>query len=65
MFVKNPNLGADPNLGDFTVSYVKIDHKFNYRVPHLTADICKTIIGRSLEIVLIERAVNFTQYNIS
>ena len=29
-------------------------------VLHLTADICKTIIGRGLEIVLMERAVNFT-----
>ena len=24
MFVKNPNLGADPNLGDFTVYYLGI-----------------------------------------
>ena len=38
------------------------DRKFNYCVPRLTADICKTIIGRGLEIILIERAVNFTQY---
>ena len=42
------------------MSYVKIDHKFNYRVPRLTADICKTIKGRGLEMVLIEKAVNFT-----
>ena len=24
MFVKNPNLGADPNLGDFTVYLFQI-----------------------------------------
>ena len=37
---------------------LKVDRKFNYRVPRLTADIYKTIIGRGLEIVLMERAVN-------
>ena len=39
------------------MSYVKIDRKFNYCNPDLTADICKTIIGRGLEIVLMERTV--------
>ena len=39
---------------------LKKDRKFNYRVPHSTADIRKTIKGTGLEIVLIERAVNFT-----
>ena len=39
---------------------IKIDRKFIHRIPHLTADICKTVIGRGLEIVLMERAVNFT-----
>ena len=42
------------------MSFVKIDRKFDYRVLHLIADICKTIKGRGLEIVLMERAVNFT-----
>ena len=27
MFVKNPNLGADPNLGDFTVKFLSISKK--------------------------------------
>ena len=37
-----------------------MDRKFNYCVPDLTADICKTIIGRGLVIGLMERTVNFT-----
>ena len=47
------------------ISYVKIDRKLNYRVPRETADICKTIKGRGLEVVLMERTVNFTSYDIS
>ena len=43
----------------YFLAYVKLHQKFNYHVPRLTADTCKTIIGRGLEIVLIERAVNF------
>ena len=42
------------------LAYFKLDRKIKYNVPHLTADIFKTIIGRGLEIILMERAVNFT-----
>ena len=31
MFVKNPNLGADPNLGDFTVLQIRMIHQKIYR----------------------------------
>ena len=30
MFVKNPNLGADPNLGDFTVHYYRFTKNLSY-----------------------------------
>ena len=47
-------------LSILLLTYVKIDRKFNYRVPGLTADICKTKRIIDLEIALMERAVNFT-----
>ena len=47
------------------ISYVKLDHKFNYRVPRLTADICKTKRVRVLEIILkINRKICVTQKNV-
>ena len=44
----------------YFLTYVKLHRKFNYCVPHLTADICKTKGVRVLEIILMERSVNFT-----